>query len=111
MAFGRQQSDPGSLVFEKRIRRYGRTVDDPLGLRQQRCEFDAERICQQLQPIEDADRGVFGGRRNFGERRPTKIVDRDEIGKRPADVDANTVHQPPLNFPPPQAGEGRGWGL
>jgi hypothetical protein len=78
-------------VFEERVGRDSRAVDDALSLRQQRREFEAERIGQQPQPVKDADRGVLWGRRNLGKGRPPKIVDRDEIGKRPADIDADAV--------------------
>src|SRR5204863_6616101 len=58
------------------------------------------------QAVEYAERGILGGRGHLGEHRRPALIDRDEIGKRSADIDADAVHHPHPN-PPPPAGEGK----
>ena len=48
MAFGRQQPDFGAPVFEQRVGRDRRAMDDAIGFRQQRRPPEAQRIRQQL---------------------------------------------------------------
>ena len=60
MAFGRQQPDPRPLVFEQRIGRDRRPMNDPLGLGQQRRELDPERFRQQLSPSRTPIEGSSG---------------------------------------------------
>jgi hypothetical protein len=67
-------------------------VDDAAGLRQQRRQLEAERIRQQLQPVEHRNRRILRGRRELGQGRPAEIVDRDEIGEGATDIDADAIH-------------------
>ena len=63
MAFGRQQPDPRPLVFEQRVGRDRRPVNDPLGLGQKRRELSPERFRQQVEPCDtptDGSSGVEG---------------------------------------------------
>ena len=92
MAFGRQQPDPRALVLEQRIGRDRGPVHNPLGLAQQRRALHSERLREQAQPVENADRRILGGRRDLGQGRLAGIVNCDEIGKRPADIDPDPVH-------------------
>ena len=48
MAIGCQQSDPGALMLEERVRRDSRPMHDALRLREQKCERAAEPVRQQL---------------------------------------------------------------
>ena len=93
MAFGGQQPDAGALALEQRIGGDGRTVDDALGLNEQRVEADAERLRQALQAVHHAQRriGRSGGR--LGERDAARGVERDQVGEGAADVDADPVQR------------------
>jgi hypothetical protein len=92
MAFGRQQPDLGTPSLEQRVGRDRCAMDNAVGLGHQRRPVEAQRIGQQLQAVEDADRRISRGRGNFRQGRPTGAVDRDQIGKGAADIDADAVH-------------------
>src|SRR5207247_11414184 len=80
---------------------------------------------QQRQTVEDPERGIRWRRGHLGEHRRPARIDRDEVGKRSADIYADAVHGPHPNppalagegiasqrrLPPPQAGEGGGGGI
>src|SRR5204862_1181529 len=85
VAFGGEETEPCALVFEERIRRDGRAVDDALGVAKQRGAVDPEAAGQLRKTFEHAKRGILRGRRDFGERRQTAFVDRDKIGESAAE--------------------------
>ncbi len=93
MAFGGEEAEPCALAFEERVGRDRGAVDDALGRREQRGAFEAEPPGQPSEAVEDAERRVVRGRGHLGEHRRAARVDRDEIGKRAADIDADAVHR------------------
>ena len=107
MAFGGQETQAGALAFEQRVGRDGRAVHDPVGLRQQRGAVEAEAAASCSRPSSTPSDGSCGRRRHLCERRRAALIDRDEIGKGAADIDADAVHAytPTLTLPP-QAGRG-----
>ena len=98
VAFGGEETEPCALVFEERIRRDGRAVDDALGVAKQRGAVDPEAAGQLRKAFEHAKRGILRGRRDFGERRQTAFVDRDKIGESAADIDADAIHASALDL-------------
>ena len=92
MAFGRQQADSRPLALQEHVGRDRGAVDDALGFGQQRCALATEPGSEQPQPIENPDRGIIRRRRELFECRPAIIVDRHEIGKGAADIDADAIH-------------------
>ena len=91
VALGGQQAEPRALVLQQRVGRHRGAVDDALGLGEQRGAAVPEPGGERGQPVEHADRRVVRGRRHLGQRRPAGRVDRDEIGKRAADIDADAI--------------------
>ena len=98
VAFGGEETEPCALVFEERIRRDGRAVDDALGVAKQRGAVDPEAAGQLRKAFEHAKRGILRGRRDFGERRQTALVDRDKIGEGAADIDPDAIHASALDL-------------
>ena len=101
--FGRQEPDAGALALEQRIGGDGRTVDDALGLNEQRVEADAEHRRQALEAIHDAQRRIGRSGRRLGERDAASGVKRDQVGEGAADVDADPVHGGGSSRPPPSS--------
>src|SRR5712691_5991568 len=93
MAFGGEEPRPGALAFEERVGRDGGAVHDALGRREQPGAFEPEPPGQQRQPLQHAERGVLRRRGHLRQHRRPARVDRDEIGKRPPDIDADAVHR------------------
>src|SRR5213079_193676 len=63
-----------------------------IGLRKEGGSIDADTVSKRREPVEDAERGIFRCRGHLGERRQPACVDRDEIGKGAADINADAVH-------------------
>ena len=103
---GGQEPEPGALAFEERVGRDRRAVDDAVGRPEEGRAFEPEPPGQLREAVEDAERGVLRGRGHLGEHRRATLVDRDKVGKRPADIDPDAVHDPHPN-PPPLAGRER----
>src|SRR5205814_4373592 len=99
VAFGGEETEPCALVFEERIRRDGRAVNDALGVAKQRGAVDPEAAGQLRKAFDHPKRGSLRRRRDFGERRQTALVDRDKIGEGAADIDADAIVHILLNLP------------
>ena len=92
VALGGQQADLSALAFQQRVGRNRRAVDDALGCGQQLGRVEPKAPRQQYQPIEHPNRRVIRRCRSFLQHSHARIVDRDQIGKRAADIDPNAVH-------------------
>ena len=100
MAFGRQQPDPRALVLEQRVGRDRRAVHDALGLARAapRGRSRASRARARARRARRAR--VVGVEGTLARVALPDIVDRDKIGKRAADIDADRgtsgqpLHQP-----------------
>jgi hypothetical protein len=66
-------------------------VHDRLGLAEQLGEIGGKLGGQELEPVDQAERRVGRRRGALGDRESATLVDEDEIGEGPADVDADPI--------------------
>jgi hypothetical protein len=89
VALGRDQADLRAVVLDDDVGRDRRSVEDLLQVRRLR----ARELGQLLDPLHRPLRGVVGrGRQLVHEDLPGIVVDVDQIGERPADVDSEAPH-------------------
>ena len=92
VAAGGEQADPRAFSLDQGVRGDRGPVDEPVRLGQQRGQIPPQLPGEQSQPLDDAARGIVGGGRRFGQGDPSGLIDRDEVGERPSDVDADPKH-------------------
>jgi hypothetical protein len=89
---GRRRAPPR----QHRVRGHGRAVHHHLGLAQERARVHAELRRDPLEPGDEAHRRIVGGRARLVDEPEVVGADQEEVGERPADVDADPVaHAPP----------------
>ena len=91
VALGRQETDLGSLALEQRVGGDGGAVDDRFGLGEEPAQIRRQLCGQQRQAIDQADGRIRRRRGALGDRERALRVDRDQVGERAADVDADPV--------------------
>jgi hypothetical protein len=91
VALGRQQADLGAFALEQRVGGDGRAVDDRFRLGEEPAQIGGELRGQERKPVDEPDRRVGRRRGALGDREGALRVDRDEVGERAADVDADPV--------------------
>ena len=93
MALGRQQPDARATTLQQGVGCDRGAVDDALGFGKQCRAASTKPLRQPVESVEHADRWVIGGRGDLFQDRPAELIDRDEIGKGAADIDADAVHR------------------
>ena len=85
------QPDERAATLEDRVRRHGRAVEDRVEVGQ----ADARAVGGKADPLDDADGLVFRCARGLRDPHlPAGAVVQDDVGERPADVDAEAVAHP-----------------
>ena len=90
-ALGCDQADVRAGKLQHGVRHNGRAEDDGVGLGQERLKRNAKMGRDLLQPSKDAGRFISGNRRRLAAIHLLVGIDRNKIGKSPANVDPNTI--------------------
>ena len=90
-SLGCNQADVCAGKLQHGVCHNGRAEDDRVSLGQERLKGDAEVGRNLLQPSKDAGRFIGGNRRRLPAIHLLVGIDRNKIGKSPANVDPNTI--------------------